>query len=149
MLLHNAVADGKSETSALPRDFCRKKGIVDFLDVLTTDANPGIRDDNLNSSFHNRRTNTQHPAFRHCVGGIEEEVQEHLLQFPSVSSHHRCFREQVRSNLYLRGLEGMFQQRKRFVDDLMNIHSRELSRIHPRETQETVHDFCCSKRLRG
>src|SRR6187455_3065922 len=121
MLLHNAVADRKSETSAFSRDFRRKKGIVDFLDVLTTDAHSGIRDDNLNSSFHNRRANTQHPAFRHRVAAIEEEVQEHLLEFSSVSSHHRCFRKQVRSNLYLRGLEGMFQQRKRFVDDLMNI----------------------------
>src|SRR5437762_5482805 len=88
MFLNDAVSDRESEARAALRSraigrFCGEKGIVNALDVFLRNAAAGIG----NHDVHAAAVGSAHgegSALRHGVFGVEEQIQEYLLQLAGV-----------------------------------------------------------------
>ena len=79
MILDNAIRNSEAESRALTRVLGGEERIVYPFDVLLRDSNPGVTDVNQHHGVVHRGVDTQFPAARHCIPGIEKEVDEDLL----------------------------------------------------------------------
>src|SRR5579863_645453 len=128
VLLNDAVGYGQAQarTSRLPltRSGLRsKERVVDSVDVLLCNARARIRNHHANAvAIHG--CNAQRPAIAHCVFGIQEQVQEHLLQTPRVPVDQRDLRAALILYLDPRDLELMLQECQRVRDNLVHIDGR-------------------------
>src|SRR5580692_12479564 len=88
VLLNNPVSYGQAQPGAarlaFPRSgLGRKERIVNSVDMLLCNARARIRHHHANA-FAIHGCNAQRPAVAHCVFGIQEQVQKHLLQPPCI-----------------------------------------------------------------
>src|SRR5207302_9713983 len=100
MFLNDSVRYRKTQPScarlAFPRSvFGGEERIVNTLDVLLRDAYSGVRD----SHAHARAIpglDPQPPTSRHCVLGVQEEIEKYLLQLAPVAVDERQAVQQIR-----------------------------------------------------
>src|SRR5208283_1835682 len=85
MLLNDTVRDGKTEAGAFVRTLGGEEGIVDAAEMLGRDAVAGIRYVDLDGAAFPPRANFQSASARHGVAGVEEEIQEDLLELARVA----------------------------------------------------------------
>src|SRR6266851_7177581 len=93
MFLNDAVGDGKSQAGASGLAFAGrglggKERIVDALDVLGSDARSRVGYAHANA-LAVQSGHAQPAAAGHGVFGVQEQVQEHLLQSPRVPLNGR------------------------------------------------------------
>ena len=130
MLLDNAVGDRKSKTGAAILAFGRRRlggeeGIVDFLNVLRRDAGARVRDADADK-IAVQGGHAQHAAAIHCVLGVQEQIQEDLLQASGVALDKGQVFVQFRLDLDAGYLELMLEQRESVTDYLVQADLGEL-----------------------
>ncbi len=86
-------------------------------------------------------------AGRHCVLGIEKQVEKDLLEFAGVAQNRRKIIFERSLQLYLGNTELVFQQLQSFFDHVIEIQSRKLRRTSARKIQQAIHDFRGPERL--
>src|SRR5579875_174056 len=89
VLLDDAIGDGKTQPGAAAVAGCRlafggEERIVDTMDVLLGNAAAGVRNPHLHVMTV-VGADGQRAAARHGVLGVQEQVQEHLLQLAGVA----------------------------------------------------------------
>src|ERR1700690_1336690 len=115
VLLNNPVGNGKSKTCATPlawsgHGLCGEERIVDAFQMFGCDARTGVRD----GCFHMTICQSGHAkasAARHRLLGIQQEIEEYLLQFAGVAMNGRQVFCKISVNEDLRGFELMFEKR--------------------------------------
>src|SRR5579864_415491 len=145
MLLDDAVGYGKSQARStlltlFRRGLGSEKRIVDALNMFRSDARTGVRH---SYAYHVpiAAGHLQFAAAGHRLFGIEEQVQEDLLQSSGISLDRRNSRGQIRLDLNLGNLELMLQKRERVGDDLVNIDVGEFSAAGARKVQQVTDNF--------
>ncbi len=117
MLLNDAVGHRQAQAGALALAFSRRglggeERIVDALDVFLRNAGAGVGD-----APRSRRRRSRWPlaAFRLRAWrpGVQEQVQEHLLQASRIAADQRQVAGQFVLNPDLGDLELVLQQRQR------------------------------------
>src|SRR5205807_3335307 len=112
VLLNDPVCDRQTEAGATFLTILRcglggEEGIVNALDVLLCDSAAGIRN-HYAHAIAVRSSDVQGSAIGHCVFGIQEQVQEDLLQAPGVALNHRKVGRKLIVHTDLRGPELVF-----------------------------------------
>src|SRR5271169_6750074 len=126
MFLDDAVGDGKTEAGAAGLAFARRslggeEGIVNALNVLGSNARSGVGHADADA-LAVERGHAQRAAARHGVLGVQEQVQEHLLQSSRIPLNRgQLGRERV-LHLDLGYFELVLEQRERVGDYLVHIH---------------------------
>src|SRR5882724_11034699 len=117
MLLHDSVADGKSETGALMRPILRlglrrKEGVVDAVQMFLFDAASGILDpyQHTSGSVEGRNLERCVRGSEHRILRVQHQVQNDLLQLALVAVNACEVRIEVRLHANLRCLELMLQE---------------------------------------
>src|SRR5580700_6197450 len=145
MFLDDAVGDGKAEAGAAGLTFARrsfsgKERIVNALNVLGGNAAPGVGHAHANALTVDRR-DAQGAAARHGVFGVQEQVQEHLLQSSRVALNGWQLRFWRVMHFDLGHLELVFEQSERVGDYFVDIHIADLAAAGAREIQQVVDDL--------
>src|SRR5580692_834537 len=145
MFLDDAVGDGEAQTGAAGLAFARrslggKERIVDALNVLGSDAASGVGH-RYADTLSIERGHAQCAAARHSVFGVQEQIQEHLLQSSRIALNGGQLGLEYVFHLDLGDLELVFQQRQRLSDYFVYIHIADLAAASAREIQQIVHDF--------
>src|ERR1041385_1108470 len=94
VFLNDAVRYGEAQARAtrlpLARDILGgKEGIVNLVDVFRRNARAAVTDVYLHAVTIGRADVQRTSIGRHGVFGVEEQVQEHLLQFAGVAMNER------------------------------------------------------------
>src|SRR5262249_50517585 len=110
MLLYDSITDRKPQTRSLAGGFGCEERVVNFLDVLAADSNASVLHQNLEFGVQGIRQNPQLASFRHRVSCVDEQVQEHLLQFTGITECDRALRAELALNADTRGLELMLEK---------------------------------------
>jgi hypothetical protein len=97
VLLNDAVAHGKAEAGAAAlagfgRGFGSKEWIVNALEVLGGDAGAGVGDDGFDVAV-GHGGDAQFASLRHGVLGVEQQIEEDLLQLAGIAVDARQLRE--------------------------------------------------------
>src|SRR5579864_1898832 len=146
MLLNDSVRDRQSKARAARLAFTRnvlggKERVINLVDMLRRNAGAAVTDVDLDAVSVGRADVQRATFARHGVFGVQEQVQEHLLQLSGVAMDQRQSRVQIGLHFHVRGLELMLQQRERFRDDLVQIDGAEFRGAGAREIQQVVDDF--------
>src|SRR6185312_2179305 len=94
MLLNDSVSDGQAKTRAPRLAFTRnvlggKEWVINLVDVLRRNTGAAVTDVDLHG-ISVRRADVQRAALaRHGVFGVQEQVQEDLLQFAGIAMDQR------------------------------------------------------------
>src|SRR5438876_2164246 len=145
VLLDNPISHRKPQTGAafltiLGRSFGGEERIVNALNMLLRDSAAGVGDDNAHSVAI-RSQNSQRAPVRHRIFGIEEEIQEHLLQSAIISLDRRQVLRKLIPYTNFRRLELVLKQAQGVEDDAIDINLSELSAAGAGEVQQIIHDF--------
>src|SRR6476646_5754965 len=124
MLLNNSVCDGKAKARAAGLTFARnvfggEERVINPVDVLRRDSGAAVTDVHLNAVSVGRADVQRAALARHGVFGVEEEVQEHLLQLAGIPVDQRKARAKLSFDFNARDLELVLQQSERFRNDLV------------------------------
>ena len=121
VLAHDAIGDRQAEAGALADRFGGEERIVDARDVFA--GNPGARIGDFDHGAVALETggNRQPATARHRVLGIQEEIEEHLLQLVlhADDDHRRV--GQLPSHLDAVQLELVLEQAEHVADDGVQI----------------------------
>src|SRR5216684_1357329 len=145
MFLDDAVGDGKAEAGAAGLAFARsglggEEGIVDALDVLGSNARSGVGNTHADAvAVH--CGNTQCAAARHGVFGVQEQIQEHLLQSSRISLNGRQLGSERVLHLDFRHFELVLQKRKSVADDFVHIDVADLVCRLLLEKKKIIHNL--------
>src|SRR5215475_14432816 len=126
VLLNDAVGDGKPEPGAPPlavlrRSFGGEKRVVNALNVLLRNAFPGIGYHHAHTTAVRSRHSQRAPV-RHGIFGVQEQIQEHLLQASWISLNSRQMGRELVMDANVRGFELMLQQAQGLEDHPVQIH---------------------------
>src|SRR5438270_8699376 len=141
MLLNDSVSDRQAEARAARLAFTRnvlggKERVINLVDMLRRNAGATVTDVYLDAVSIGR-ADVQRAAFaRHGIFGVQEQVQEHLLQLAGVAMDQRQSGVELRLYLHARGLELVLQERERFSNDLIQIDGAEFRGARTREIQQ-------------
>src|SRR5438034_6444302 len=103
MLLNDTVSDRQAEARPFVRSLGGEKWIVNAMDMLRIDAVSAVHHIDPNTAVVlNRGVDLQHPARRHGVAGVDEQVQENLLQLAGIAGDGRRGSVQGRADLQAR-----------------------------------------------
>src|SRR5580700_45739 len=94
-----------------------------------------------------KRRDAQTPAARHGVLGVQQQVEEDLLQFPGVAVDGGKLASQIEIDQNLRGFELVLKQRKRVANDLVQVCGAELGCRSAREVKQAVGNFSGAEAL--
>ena len=145
VLLDDAVGDREAESRAtaiagLGCGLGGEKRIVDALQMLGRDARAGVCHHRLDMAI-DCRGHAQTPTFRHGLLGVQQQVEEDLLQFAGVAVDGRQLVNEVELDVDLRGLELVIEQRQRVADDLVQIGFAELRGLGAREVEQPIRNL--------
>ena len=124
VLAHDAVGDREAEAGALSGRFRREERVVDPREMLGENALAGVRDLGDDIRAVDARGDAEPPAAGHRVAGVEQQVEEDLLQLELVADEHQRRRRQLAAHLDAALLELMFEQRQHVAD-----HGVEIDRL--------------------
>ena len=122
VLAHDAVGDRQAEARAAADRLGREERIVDARQLLRRNAGAGVGDLGDHAIAVDARRDRQPAAARHRVAGVEEQVQEHLLQLMLDAEHRHRPRRELAPDLDAADLELMLEQREHVGDDGVEIH---------------------------
>src|SRR5260370_6519984 len=131
VFLDDAVGDGKTEAGAAGLAFARRglggeEGIVDALDVLGSNARSGVGHAHTDAvAVH--CGDAQRPTPWHGVFGVQEQIQEHLLQSSRIPLNGRQLGSESVLHLDFRDLELVLEKGQRVGDDFVHIDVANLS----------------------
>src|ERR1039458_2820518 len=89
MLLNDTVGYREAKAGALLGALGGKEWIVDAMQVLRRDPVAGIGNLHPRTQPVGPRAHFQGAARAHGVARVQEQVEEHLLQFPGIAVHQR------------------------------------------------------------
>src|SRR5215831_10422367 len=153
MLLDDSIGNGKSKAGAAILALLRgrlggEERIVDALNVFLRDAGAGIRNPDTHGitvlSCYIEQTASWHGVF-----GVQEQVQEDLLQAPCVSLDGRQVSAEIALHLNAGHLELVFEEGQRIVDYLVEINLGKFSPGGAREVQQVIDNLGRAERLLG
>ena len=81
MFLDNSVTYGEAKTGTPATCFGGEEGVKDAVNVFAGYASARIRDFNFNAAVMRRSANFEQSPAGHSVAGVQEKIQEDLLQF--------------------------------------------------------------------
>src|ERR1044071_4687932 len=146
VFLNDSVSYGEAQARAtrlpLTRDVLGgEEGIVNLVDMFRRNARAAVTDIYLHAVTIGRADVQRAALARHGIFGIEEQVQEHLLQFAGIAMDERQSGIEFSLHLHPRSLELVLQQRESFRDDLVQIDGAEFGGARAREVQQVVDDL--------
>src|SRR5687767_12130095 len=112
VFLHDAVRDREPEAGALANLLGREERIVDARQLLGRNARAGVADFDDRAAAVLARHDREPAPFGHRVPGVEEQVQEYLLQFVFDALDDRRRRRELLANLDAAGTELVLEQRQ-------------------------------------
>src|SRR3989338_369136 len=89
VLLDDAVADGQAQAGAPAGGLGGEEGVVDLAQVLRGDADAGVADLDLDAAVVVAGADGELAALRHGVAGVDQQVQEDLLELAGVAADDR------------------------------------------------------------
>ena len=113
VLLNDAVADREAEAGAAfvaGQGLGGEERIVDALEMLGSDAGTGVGDKGFDVAV-DQSNDAQAPASGHGVFGVQEQVEEDLLQLAGVAVDGRKVIGKIEIDQDLRGFELVLEQR--------------------------------------
>src|SRR5207245_10184519 len=116
MFFDDAVADRESQAGAATCGFGGEEGVEDAREIFALDAEARVGDFDFDVAVIRGAAHFEHAAGRHGVLGIQEEVQEDLLQAIGRSQNAGQIVSEILDNLNVGGAEGMSNESKRFVN---------------------------------
>src|SRR5882757_200751 len=133
MLLHNSVADGKSEACALVSAVLRlglggKERIVDAVEMFSLDAASGVLDayQHTSSTVEGRNLKRGVRSSEHRILRVQHQVEDDLLQLALIPVNACEVWIKVRFHPNLRRLELMLQQSHGVTEKIVQIQAGEL-----------------------
>ena len=145
VLLDDAVGDRQPEPGALADGLGGEERIVDAGQVLGRMPAPVSDLDDRAPSLDRRGTVSQPP--RHRVAGVEEQVQEHLLQLVLDALHATGWSASSLRTLMLLLLELMLEQREHVVDHRVQVDRAGVDLRRTRQVEQAVDDLGRPERL--
>src|SRR5208283_5273962 len=115
VFLNDAVADGEAQAGAAlvsGQSLGGKEGIVDALEMLGSDAGAGVGDVGFDLAIDDS-SDAQSPAARHGVFGVQQQIEEDLLQLAGVAVYRRKLSGRIEIYQNLSGFELVFDERQR------------------------------------
>src|SRR5580658_7076141 len=103
MFLDDAVAYGEAQACAAAAGLRREKGIENAVNVFARDACAGIHDFDFDAAVVRAGTHFEQAAAGHGVAGVQEKIQEDLLQFVRRAANRGKSFAKVLNDLNLRG----------------------------------------------
>src|SRR5580698_795684 len=145
VFLDDAISDRKAQAGAAGLAFARgslggKKRIVNALNILGRDAGSGVGHAHADA-LAVERGHAQRAAARHGIFGIQEQVQEHLLQSSRIPLNGRQFGLEYILHLDLGYLELVLQQSQGVGDYFVHVDVTDLAAAGAREIQQVVDDL--------
>src|SRR5437660_4980051 len=145
VFLNDAVGHRQTQASSAVLSLARsgfggEERIVNALNMFRSDARTSVGDADGNQGAIGG-CNTQGSAAGHGVFGIQEQVQEYLLQSTRVTLNRRNGRSEFVMHLNLCRLELVLQQRERIGDDLVDVDVGELGAAGARKIEQVVDDL--------
>src|ERR1700686_5792198 len=89
MFAHNAISNRKPQAGSLAGAFGGEEWVVDALQVLRRDTLPIVTYIDARKAIRVPGLDGEPSALFHGVAGIQEQVQEDLLQLPGVALYAR------------------------------------------------------------
>src|SRR5207244_3177695 len=96
-----------------------------------------------------RSMHLQYASAFHGIACIEKQVQKHLLKPARIPLDGSQIRVQIGAGLNAGLLQLVLDERKRFLDDAVEVHRSELGGRSSREVQKSVDNLARPKRLLG
>ena len=87
-----------------------EEGIVDALEMLGSDAGAGVGDEGFDMAV-DQSSDAQASAAGHGVFGVQQQVEEDLLQLAGIAVDGRKLAGKIEIDQNLRGFELVFEQR--------------------------------------
>ena len=153
MLLHDAVRDGQTEPGPGANLLGREERLEHVRQHLPGDAGPVVDDLRLDraATFAGARSHHDAGAALAVVDGllgVEQEVQEHLLELARVAHDRREPRGEVALDTDTRQRELVQPERQGSLDHLVEVEGRALGRALAREEEKVPDDLRHPVRLR-
>ncbi len=108
--------------------------------MLGRDAGAGVGDQGFDVAV-DQRGDAQAPAAGHGVLGVQQQIEEDLLQLAGVAVDGGQLVGKIEIDQDLRGLELVLEQRKRVANDLVQVGGAELGGGSAGEVEQAVGDF--------
>ena len=139
MVLDDAVADREAQAGPLGRPLGAEERVEDLVLHLGLDAAPGIGEDHPDRAVGLSDGDVEASAVRHGVAGVQDQVQEHLLDLVRVDLERRRI-VHIRADLDLFELMVVPHQAQRVLQDVPEARRHLLARVEPREIAQVPHD---------
>src|SRR3954453_23434730 len=121
VLVDDPVGNRQAEPGPAADRLRREERIVDAGQLLGRDPGPGIGDLGERLAVDDARRHREPAAARHRIAGVQEQVEEHLLQLVLDAADDHGLARQIAANLDAADLELMLEQREYVADHRIQI----------------------------
>ncbi len=117
----------------------REERLEDLVELFRRDAGPGVADLHLDRFRVDRGRDRDGPAVPHRLGGVQEEVQEHLLHLAAVHPGHEGLGRvpALEDDLPVGGV--LVQDRQQVIEQRVQVGRDGVHRLRTREQQQVPH----------
>src|SRR5579864_4901173 len=112
MLLDDAIAYREAQTGAAPSGFRGEERIKNTREIFALNAHARVGHFDFYSAVICATSYFEHPAGRHGVFGVQEKIEENLLQAITRSQNAWQLGIQIFDHLNVAGAKGMSRQRQ-------------------------------------
>ena len=149
VLLDDAVADRQAEARALARLLRREERVEDAAQRLGAHAGAAVAERRRHGAVATPRADAQRALRRSSVGahrllGVDDDVQEHLLDLVRVEHRLRQRRVELQLGLDVADAQVVVAQLQHALDERVEVRRLLLRPAPARERQQVRHDLRCA-----
>src|SRR5580704_6938794 len=122
MLFDDAIAYREAQTGAAPSGFRREERIKNAREILALNAHARVGYFDFYGAVVCGSAHLEHAAGRHGVFGVQEKIQENLLQTITRSQNAGQIGFQIFNHLNVASAERVSYERQCFVNNLVEIY---------------------------